>query len=377
MSPSQVVAGLDYGGTKIAVAVSDLAGSLLASMTIDSRAAEGAVAGFAAGLRGARELLAAAAPGAAVAAVGASTFGIPLDDRIELAPSISGWSELAISRELRAAFPGARVRAVTDAKAAAIAEVRWGSLAGFDPAVYLNLGTGLSAAIVTGGRVLAGNDGAAGEIGYCLRSPADLGLPASQRTLLEHAVSGQAMPRRASGQSAAQVFAAAATDPDLDALVGDFVDELAFHLVNLAILVNPARVAVGGGLVRSWDRIGPRLRQALAAGPPYPPEVVVARFPLDAPLRGAVALAIDAALGRPDALEPARRTRRAPAARVPEDGQVLPRRRAGSSAAVRDGRWPATASRPPLSGPVPGHPRLDGEPGSGLATTALKKDAAT
>src|SRR5579875_3779245 len=195
MGPSQVVAGLDYGGTKTAVAVSDLAGNLLASMTIDSRASEGAAAGFAAGLRGARELAGAAAPGAAVAAVGVSTFGIPLDDRVELAPAISGWSDLAIPRELRAAFPGARVRAVTDAKAAAVAEVRWGSLAG------------------------------------C--APADLGLAPSQRTLLEQAVSGQAMPRRAGGQSAAEVFAGAVTDPGLDSLVGDFIDELAFHLVNL------------------------------------------------------------------------------------------------------------------------------------------------
>src|SRR5579875_2610657 len=343
MGPSQVVAGLDYGGTKTAVAVSDLAGNLLASMTIDSRASEGAAAGFAAGLRGARELAGAAAPG-----VGVSTFGIPLDDRVELAPAISGWSDLAIPRELRAAFPGARVRAVTDAKAAAVAEVRWGSLAGCDPAVYLNLGTGLSAAIVTGGRVLAGHDGAAGEIGYCLRSPADLGLAPSQRTLLEQAVSGQAMPRRAGGQSAAEVFAGAVTDPGLDSLVGDFIDELAFHLVNLAILVNPEKIAVGGGLAGSWDRIAPRLRQALAAGPPYPPEVVLARFPLDAPLRGAIALAIDAALGR-----------------------------AGSPAAELDGHSPATASRPPPSWPVSGHPPLDGEPGPGRVGTALKTDAAT
>ena len=66
-------------------------------------------------------------------------------------------------------------------------------------------------------------------------------------------------------------------------------------MVNLAICVDPERIAVGGGVVRSWDRLQPSLHRALSAGVPFPPELVVARFPADAPLIGAVALAIDAA----------------------------------------------------------------------------------
>ena len=66
-------------------------------------------------------------------------------------------------------------------------------------------------------------------------------------------------------------------------------------MVNLAISVNPARIAVGGGLVQSWERLRPGLEQALKAGTPFPPELVTARFPADAPLIGAVALAADAA----------------------------------------------------------------------------------
>jgi glucokinase len=65
----------------------------------------------------------------------------------------------------------------------------------------------------------------------------------------------------------------------------------------LAILVDPVRIAVGGGIVRSWDRIGPGLEAALQAGVPFPPELVLAHFPNDAPLLGAVALAVDAVTG--------------------------------------------------------------------------------
>jgi glucokinase len=299
-----VVLGLDYGGTKIAAAVADLAGSQLAQTTTDNAGELGAQASFTRGITVARDLLATAAPGRELAAVGVSTFGIPFDDRVELAPAIEGWGQLALGRELRAAFAGAQIRMATDAKAAARAEVRWGVLADRDPAVYLNLGTGLAAAIVVGGQVVNGINGAAGEIGYNLRSAADVGAPLDQRALLEHMVSGMALAARSAESeradwggkppTAAEVFAAAATDSELDQLIDDFVDELAFHLVNLAILVNPARIAVGGGIVRSWARIRPRLQHALRSGTPFPPELVVARFPYDAPLLGALAMAVDA-----------------------------------------------------------------------------------
>jgi glucokinase len=299
MSHPPVVLGLDFGGTKIAAAVCDLAGNKLASVVVDSLGGQGARASFDHGIAAARELLRQAADGAPLAAVGVATFGIPFEDRVELAPAISGWATLPLGRVLRAAFPGARIQMATDAKAAARAEARWGALAGYDPAVYLNLGTGLAAAIVTGSRVLTGRNGAAGEIGYSLRELADVSLAADRRILLEDMVSGQALQRRAgrSGQplTAAEVFAASESDPELDELVSAFVRELAFHVVNLAILVDPARIAVGGGMVRSWDRIRPVLEDALGNAVPYPPELVLAHFPHDAPLLGAVAMAVDIA----------------------------------------------------------------------------------
>lgn len=302
MADSPVVLGLDFGGTKIAMAVCAPDGEQLASATVSSGGESGARASFERGVRSAWDLLAAAAPGRELAAVGVSTFGIPFDDRVELAPAIDGWGELPFGRELRAAFPGAAIRMATDAKAAAQAEARWGALVDCDPAIYVNLGTGLSAAIVVGGQVLNGSTGAAGEIGYNLRSMSDVGLPLAARVMLEDMVSGQALARRATGHTAhgqpmeaGEVFEASRDVPGLDRLVTDFVSELCFHVVNLAICLNPARIAVGGGMVKSWDRLRPGLRHALNAGVPFPPELVLARFPSDAPLIGAVALAVDAA----------------------------------------------------------------------------------
>jgi glucokinase len=305
------VLGLDFGGTKIAMAVCGPDGEQLASVTVATDAAMGARACFDRGISSARQLLAAFAPGRELAAVGVATFGIPFDDHVELAPNVGGWGDLPMGHELRAAFPGAAISMATDAKAAALAEARWGALAGADPGIYLNLGTGLAVGIIVGGQVLHGRNGAAGEIGYSLRSAADLASPAGPRPHLEEMVSGMGLARRAATMAgaggagpassaagpltAAEVFEASEQDPALDGLVSEFVAELSYHMVNLAICLNPERIAVGGGMAGSWERLRPGLHGALRAGVPYPPELVPARFPSDAPLIGAVGLAVDAA----------------------------------------------------------------------------------
>lgn len=289
-----IVLGLDFGGSKIAAAVGDIDGALLQAATIDTRPADDAVATFERGIALAQDLVEQLAR--PLAAVGACTFGIPSHDGVALAPTIDGWGRLPFGRRLGEVFGPVPVRLATDVKAAAYAESRSGALADCDPAIYLNLGTGLAVAIVTGGVVLNGAHGAAGEIGYNLRTVADVGLPVDGRAPLEERVSGQAFHRVAASVvpgagSAAEIFAAAAEHPGAARMLDELIAELAFHLVNLTVAVDPARIAVGGGMVRSWPQLRVALRRALDAGVPYPPELVAAAYPYDAPLRGVLALA--------------------------------------------------------------------------------------
>jgi len=295
-----VVLGLDFGGTKIAGAVCDMTGFRLGSMTIDTRATDGAQTSLERGLLAARSLLDTSAGGRPLAAVGACTIGIPSENGISLAPTIPGWGALVLDRELRRVFEGAEIRLATDVKAAAQAEAEWGALVGCDPGIYLNLGTGLAVAIVANGAVVAGSHGAAGEIGYNLRHLTDVGQLLDDRLPLEGAVSGLALTRAArnvfpTAESAAAVFERAADNPWVARLVTDFIAELSYHLVNLAIAVDPARIVVGGGMVRSWDQLYGGLREALDAAVPFPPDLVRADFPFDAPLMGALALGLAAA----------------------------------------------------------------------------------
>jgi glucokinase len=293
-----VVLAFDFGGSKIGIAIADLEGDRLADAKVTTQPERGAGWNFAQAVTCARQLLAASAIELDLVAIGACTFGVPTDHGVLLAPAIPGWERLALREELINAFQCRAVSLRTDVKAAAEAEARSGALVGADPAIYLNLGTGLAVGIVCGGQVVNGANGAAGEIGYNLRQVNDLDLV--DMTRLEDVVSGMALAAaagRVTGASltAAQVFEAEPDNDGLAAAVDDFVRELSFHIVNLCTALNPTRVAVGGGIIRSWARIEPQLRRALNAFVPFPPELVPGAYPYDAALVGAITLGLQEA----------------------------------------------------------------------------------
>lgn len=285
-----VVLGLDFGGSKTAVAVADTTGARLGEAVTAVDPDMPSHETFARGIEAAQQLLGDVASADRLAAVGACTFGIPHDDHVDLAPNIAGWEQIAFGAGVRDAFPGTQIRIETDVKAAARAEVDDGALAGCDPGLYVNLGSGFAAAIVVGGEVVSGRHAASGEIGYSMRS--------IDRGRIEDVVSGKALEsaaRRILGRpDVGALFAHAETHAAAADICARFVAELSYHLVNLTIALDPQRVVVGGGLVRSWDRFGPALARAITDTVPFPPEIVLAAHPFDAPLIGALALGLSA-----------------------------------------------------------------------------------
>lgn len=116
---------------------------------------------------------------------------------------------------------------------------------------------------------------------------------------LEKSVGGRALGLRGGALlghpiTAAELFQVAENDSRAARLVSEALDELAVHVANLAMAIDPARIAMGGGIMGSAEMIlsapGRRLEQAV----PFPPSLVPAHFILDATLRGAIALAADA-----------------------------------------------------------------------------------
>jgi glucokinase len=213
-----------------------------------------------------------------------------------LAPNVPGWDGLELPRLLREEFGATPISVDNDVKAAAVAELRWGALRGVDVGLYVNLGTGLAAALVVDGTVVRGAHGAAGEIGYLVRSAGEGGF-ADGRAPLEELVSGAALATRGSALLDRPVTAhdlfTLREDPAVRALLDEATEALSLAVANLCIALDPDRVVVGGGMMGAGQHILPRVTAEVRRRVPFPPEVMAARFIDDASLLGAVALALD------------------------------------------------------------------------------------
>jgi predicted NBD/HSP70 family sugar kinase len=290
------VLAVDFGGTKAGVVAMDAAGRTLAADRLAMHPERGAEQALARTLDAARALVAEVGANR-LAAAGVASPGIVRPDGVLLAPNVPGWSRLRLQERFESAL---RVPALcaTDVKAATLAEARWGRLRGVHTGLHLNLGTGIAVGVLVGGAVLTGAHGAAGEIGYNLVGTGERVGPHAGHAPLEERVGGGGIGRRGRAHGgdgdAASVFALAETDAAMRAFRDQTLDELAVHVANTAILVDPERITVGGGLAESADVVLPPLARVLDRAVPFPPELVLARFAQDGALVGAAALAWDA-----------------------------------------------------------------------------------
>ncbi|MCO5970942.1 ROK family protein [Actinoallomurus soli] len=291
-SVGEFVLGIDFGGTKVALATASVTGERLRGTRLPTRAADGADEVMRRVLAAAHGLIA-ETPGR-LAAAGVSTFGVIREGRVRLAPNVPGWDDLPLPALLQDGLGVPAVRVDNDVNAAAAAELRWGRLQGADVGLYVNFGTGTGAAVVVGGRVVPGTHGAAGEIGYLLREPAEPGY-AEGRAPLEEYTSGSGLAARGSAllgeRVTAEALFARRDEPAVAALLDDAAAAVGMAVANLTTFLDPERVVVGGGMTEAFL---PAVRAAVGRAVPFPPPVEAARFVDDAALIGAVALGVGA-----------------------------------------------------------------------------------
>jgi glucokinase len=321
---ASAVLAIDIGGTKISLCVASSSGEVLATRRIPTSAEDGARAVISRLNVASRALIddVHAAGGADICGVGIVTPGVVEADSVQLAPNNKGWDEVALARTVGNLLGLTSVRADNDAKAATAAEARWGVLSGVSDGILLNLGTGISAGAVVGGRLARGAHGAALEIAYQISSTGPLRGFLDGRAPLEESFSGSGLEAAASHQlgrkaGAAEVFAAMAAIRTRNGFVAeapDDIDRLAElgqrgletavrAVANLAIAFDPEVVALSGGMLRSAALVIPELRDALDRLVPFPPRLALAHFAELAPLAGACLLAFQTAgITEPDRL---------------------------------------------------------------------------
>lgn len=239
--------GIDIGGTKTAALVLDASGEVLAHVTAASGRGRDGVMATALGVAGrAAEVV---GGWAALRHVGVCMPG--------LVDPVTGWARHAVNLDVDAldlaggvaAATGHRPAVDNDVKAAALGAVhvaRPGVPAG--RTAYLNVGTGLAAAVVDDGAVLRGVDGAVGEVGHL---PVGTGLPCTcgQTGCLETIASGSALARLWR-RPAVELFPAAAQG---DPHAADVVATLARGIglaVQVLVTTGAELVLVGGGVAR-------------------------------------------------------------------------------------------------------------------------------
>jgi glucokinase len=178
-----------------------------------------------------------------------------------------GWRDLELVRALGAEWR-LPVRIANDVAAGGVAEHRLGAGVGTQDLVFMPIGTGIAASIVSGGHLLTGHCGETAEIGHLVVRP---GVPCAcgRDGCLEAVASAAAIARRYTGLSGNDVAGAhdVAARLDTDAVARqvwqDAVEALADALDILSLLVSPARVVIGGGLSRAGEALLAPLRVSL------------------------------------------------------------------------------------------------------------------
>lgn len=183
------------------------------------------------------------------------------------APNIPGWEQYPLLKEISAAAPGMPVSIDSDRTCYIMGEVWKGAARGCTDAIYLGVGTGIGAGILSDGHFLRGKHDAAGAIGWmalerpyyskymqcgCFESRASGdGIAKLAKDLLEEMPAYEGMLRRLAPAelTAAAVFAAFEKNDALAAEVIRCCIELwGMAVANLVSLFSPEKIIMGGGV---------------------------------------------------------------------------------------------------------------------------------
>ena len=210
-----------------------------------------------------------------------------------------GWQQLPL-RQIVADAVGLPVILDHDVRAAGLAELELGAGRGLQEVLFVALGTGVAAAVITRGQVSAGATGRAGELGHLPVFPEGEWCACGQRGCTETYASATALSRRYSAASGISdvpakdvISRAAAGDPIADEVFQDAIVAMGRALVNYVLLMDPELILIGGGMAASGAALLQPLARQVQAGLAWrqAPAILNGKFAGDAGRRGAGLLA--------------------------------------------------------------------------------------
>ena len=216
-------------------------------------------------------------------------FGGPVDflsQSVTLSTHVAGWAKYPLVAKIKA-LTGAPVIMDNDANVGALGEARYGAGREADPLFYMTLSTGIGGGIVHRGEIYRGADSYAGEIGHLNIEPEGPDCLCGSRGCYERMCCGLWLERDY-GKPARELLSD-------EQFVRKYVVHLARGLKAALMLLNPARIVIGGGLSKAGDRLFVPLREELShqmtAWSRARRDVVPAQLGDDSVLYGCLALA--------------------------------------------------------------------------------------
>jgi glucokinase len=264
------VIGLDLGGTKLAGALFDASGEIIKK---EIRPLEGRTGRDVGALvkETVRDLVAyAKATHETIEAVGACVPGISWTKKGTVwAPNIPGWEDYPLQAEIRSALADDRIQVKIDSDRTCyiLGETWRGAAKGCEDAIFLAVGTGIGAGILSNGHIVRGSNDIAGAIGWlaldrpylkkydpcgCFEYHASgEGIARVAREVLaeETQYAGVLRQKPLAVITAHDVFAAyASNDPVAVKTLAIAVEFWGMTTANLVSLFNPERIIFGGGV---------------------------------------------------------------------------------------------------------------------------------
>ncbi len=181
-----------------------------------------------------------------------------------------GWGVIDVANEL-GNLTGLPIKVGNDANVAALGEMWQGGAKGCKDVIVVTLGTGVGGGIIVDGKIVAGHDGAGGEIGHITVNNDEIEpCNCGQYGCLEQYTSATGivrMAKRKLAKSSAETSLRSfkeLTAKDIfdeakagDAIAGELVDEvgsiLGSALSNMACVVNPEIIVIGGGVSKAGN----------------------------------------------------------------------------------------------------------------------------
>lgn len=143
-----------------------------------------------------------------------------------------------------------------DANAATLAEYACGSLKGCKTAVLVTLGTGVGGGLILNGKMFNGGRSMGVELGHMLLKSGGAPCTCGNLGCIESYCSAERLCREGGTTGAKAVFdAAEAGDVSAQHLLISYIDDLGSALASIVNLLDPEKIAIGGGVSTAGDAL--------------------------------------------------------------------------------------------------------------------------